>query len=93
MNHGRFNINGFKEYGIAFGEAVLTFQTPPSRSWIRDAFERYSLTESGFGGWGDERTKIAREAAPLLSRKKSDPQHLTISQSDPQHLTISQISR
>jgi hypothetical protein len=79
LNHGRLNNNGFREYGIAFGEAVWSFQTPPSRSQIRDAFERYSLTESGFGGWADEKTKTAREAAPLLSRKKSHPQHSTIS--------------
>ena len=70
LNHDRLNINGSNEYGIAFGEALSSFQTPPSRSQIRDAVTRYSLTESGFGGWADEKSKITREAAPLLSRKK-----------------------
>jgi hypothetical protein len=36
--------------------------------------------ESGFGGWADEKIQTAREAPPLLGRKKSYPQHLTISQ-------------
>jgi hypothetical protein len=35
--------------------------------------------ESGFGGWADEKIQTAREAPPLLGRKKSYPQHLTIS--------------
>jgi len=35
--------------------------------------------ESGFGGRADEKIQTAREAAPLLSRKKSHPQHLTVS--------------
>jgi len=34
--------------------------------------------ESGFGGWVDEKVETVREAAPLLSRKKVYPQHLTI---------------
>ena len=49
-------------------------------SQIRDAVARYSLTESGFGGWADEKIKIAREAARLLNPKKTHPQHLTVSQ-------------
>ena len=52
------------------GEAAWSFQTPPSQSQIRDALARHSLTESGFGGWADEKIEIAREAVPLLSRKK-----------------------
>jgi hypothetical protein len=39
----------------------------------------YSRPKSGFGGWADEKINTAREAAPILSRKKSHPQHLTIS--------------
>jgi hypothetical protein len=38
--------------------------------------------ESGFGGWADEKIQTAREAPPLLGRKKSYPQHLTISPRD-----------
>jgi transposase len=34
--------------------------------------------ESGFGGRADEKIQTAREAPPLLGRKKSYPQHLTI---------------
>jgi hypothetical protein len=34
--------------------------------------------ESGFGGRADEKIQTAREAPPLLGRKKSHPQHLTI---------------
>jgi len=61
-----------KEYGIAFGEAVLS-SSPPSRSQMDDRLE------SGFGGRADEKTQTAREAVALLDRKKSHPQHLTIS--------------
>lgn len=57
MNHDPLNIEGCKDYGIAFGEAVLFFQTPPSRSQIRVAVARYRPTESGFGGWADEKIK------------------------------------
>jgi hypothetical protein len=64
---------GCKKYGIAFGEAVLSFQTPPSRS------QMFSRPESGFGGWADEKVKTAREAAPIIEPEKSHPQHLTIS--------------
>jgi hypothetical protein len=34
--------------------------------------------ESGFGGRADEKIQTAREVPPLLGRKKSYPQHLTI---------------
>jgi len=60
-----------KEHGIAFGEAVL-MSSPPSRSQMDDRLE------SGFGGRADEKIQTAREAPPLLGRKKSYPQHLTI---------------
>jgi len=29
------------------------------------------FVESGFGGWADEKIKTIREAAPMLSSKKS----------------------
>jgi len=63
-----------KRDGIAFGEAVL-ISSPPSRS------QMYGRLESGFGGRADEKIETAREAAPLLARGKSHPQHLTISRS------------
>jgi len=63
LNHERANNDGCKKYGIAFGEVVLSFQTPPSRS------QMFSRPQSGFGGWADEKIKTAREAAGLLSRK------------------------
>ena len=69
MNHDRPNSNGCKENGIAFGEAVLK-SSPPSRSRICDSVACRRFNESGFGGWADENIKTAREAAPLLSRKK-----------------------
>jgi hypothetical protein len=65
-----------KRHGIAFGEAVL-ISSPPSRS------QMYGRLESGFGGRADEKIETAREAAPLLARKKSHPQHLTISRFRP----------
>ena len=70
MNHDRLNIDGGKEYGIAFGEAVPSFQTPPSQSQIRDAVTCHSFAESGFGGWADEKIKTAREAAPIIEPEK-----------------------
>jgi hypothetical protein len=79
LNHDPLNIDTCKEYGIAFGEAVLK-SSPPSRSQIRDAVTCHHLAEFGFGGWADEKIKTAREATPILSRKESHPQHLTISQ-------------
>ena len=30
----------------------------------------YRPTESGFGGWADEKVETARQAAPLLSRER-----------------------
>ena len=75
MNHHRPYMNGRDKEGIAFGEAVV-MSSPPNRSQIE------GNPESGFGGWADEKIKIAREAAPLLGRfKKIHPQHLTISHS------------
>jgi hypothetical protein len=71
LNHHRPNIDRQKEYGIAFGEAVL-ISSPPSRSQMDDRLE------SGFGGRADEKIQTAREVPPLLGRKKSYPQHLTI---------------
>lgn len=73
MNHHRHKVNGKDKEGIAFGETVL-MSSPPSRSQIE------GKSESGFGGWADEKIKTAREAAPNLGRKKSHPQHLTIAQ-------------
>ena len=72
MNHHRPNMKGKDKEGIAFGEAVV-ISSPPNRSQIE------GNPESGFGGWADDKIKTAREAAPLLGRKKSHPQHLTIS--------------
>lgn len=70
MNHDQLNIDGCKEYGIAFGEAVLK-PSPPSRSQICDSVACHRFNESGFGGWADEKIKTAYgEAVPLLSRKK-----------------------
>jgi hypothetical protein len=34
---------------------------------------------TGFGGRADEKIRTARQAAPLSGRKKSHPQHLTVS--------------
>jgi hypothetical protein len=65
-------MNGKDKKGIAFGEAFL-MSSPPSRSQIEVTLK------SGFGGWADEKIKTAREAAPHLGRRKSHPQHLTIS--------------
>jgi hypothetical protein len=66
-------MNGKDKEGIAFGDAVR-MSSPPNRSQIE------ANSESGFGGWADEKIKTAREAAPLLGRvKKIHPQHLTIS--------------
>jgi len=65
-------MNGKDKEGIASGDAVL-MSSPPNRSQID------VNPESGFGGWADEKIKPAREAAPHLGRKKSHPQHLTIS--------------
>jgi len=71
LNHHRPNMDRQKEYGIAFGEAVL-MSSPPSRSQMDDRLG------SGFAGRPDEKIQTAREAPPLLGRKKSYPQHLTI---------------
>jgi len=78
LNYERPNTGNCKKHGIAFGEAVL-MSSPPSRSQIYGQAKRQSFAESGFGGWADEKIKTAREAAPRLARKKSHPQHLTIS--------------
>jgi hypothetical protein len=82
LNHPRLKIN--RKEGLAFGETVL-MSSPPSRSQIA------VRPNSGFGGWVHEKTKSAREAVPLLSRKKSHPQHLTISL--PQQHTVLHRSR
>jgi len=50
--------------GIALGEAASKL-SPPSRSQMD------GRAKSGFGGWVDEKVETAREAPPLLSRKKS----------------------
>jgi len=85
LNREWLNTGNCKRHGIAFGEAVL-MSSPPSRSQICGQARRQSFAESGFGGWAvpwtprwDEKIKTAREAAPPLRRKKSYPQHLTIS--------------
>ena len=78
MNHERPNTGNCKKHRIAFGEAVL-MSSPPSRSQICGQARRQSFAESGFGGRADEKIKTPREAAPRLGRKKSHPQHLTIS--------------
>jgi hypothetical protein len=77
LNHHRPNMDRQKEYGIAFGEAVLT-SSPPSRSQITGRPRRQSFAESGFGGWADEKMKVVRYATPMLIWKKFHPQHLTI---------------
>ena len=80
MNDHRPNMDRQKEYGIAFGEAVL-MSSPPSRSQMHGRAKCQGSTESGFGGWVDEKIQTAREVSPLLGRKKSYPQHLTIARS------------
>jgi hypothetical protein len=61
----------YEKGAVAFGEAAVS-SSPPSRIQINNRHE------SGFGGWVDEKVETAREAVPLLSRKKVYPQHLTI---------------
>jgi hypothetical protein len=85
LNHRRPNIDRQKEYGtthsgdgIAFGEAVL-ISSPPSRNQMHAGIVRRGSAESGFGGRADEKIRTARQAAPLSGRKKSHPQHLTVS--------------
>jgi len=77
------NYNGsmweYQRYEVAFGEKYST-SSPPSRSQMLGKHHRQSFAESGFGGWADEKVEMAREAFPLLSQKKSHPQHLTIPQ-------------
>ena len=73
MNHDRPNSDGWKEYGIAFGEAVLK-SSPPSRNQITDAVTCYRPTESGFGGWADEKIKTAREAPRGRSGSAIEPE-------------------
>jgi len=68
--------------GIAFGEAVESFQTPPSRNQMRDGVSCHRLNESAFGGWVDEKIETAREAAPLFSPQETHPQHFGISRSE-----------
>jgi hypothetical protein len=86
--------------GIAFGEAV-SISSPPSRSQMYDRpTQRLAgRLESGFGGWADEKTEIAREAVSLTSRKKvssttfdnsSSLHRCTISTCSPYHLNKSQ---
>jgi hypothetical protein len=53
--------------------------SPPSRSQMCAGAKPQDFTESGFGGWADEKMKTVREAAPMLSPKEIHPQHLTIS--------------
>ena len=78
MNHEPLNTGSRERYGLAFGEAVL-MSSPPSRSQMCAGTKHQDFTESGFGGWADEKMKTVREAAPMLSAKKIHPQHLTIS--------------
>ena len=70
MNHGPLNTGSRERYGLAFGEAVL-MSSPPSRSQMCAGVKRQDFAESGFGGWADEKMKTVREAAPMLSPKKS----------------------
>jgi len=69
LNHHRPNTDMQKRYGIAFGEAVST-SSPPSRSQIRGGVTCYRLTESGFGGWADEKIKTAHDVTQLLGPKR-----------------------
>ena len=71
MNCYRLKMDKQEKRGIAFGEAA-SISSPPSRSQMD------GRAKSGFGGWVDEKVETAREAAPLLSRKKVYPQNLTI---------------
>ena len=77
MNHEPLNTGSRQRYGLTFGEAVL-MSSPPGRSQMGAGAKHQDLAESGFGGWADEKMKTVREAAPMLSPKKSHTQHLTI---------------
>ena len=70
MNHEPLNTGCREKYGLAFSEAVL-MSSPPSRSQMCAGAKRQESAESGFGGWADEKTNTVREAAPMLSPKKS----------------------
>ena len=85
MNHRRLNTGRMERNGIAFGEGLF-ISSPPSRSRIGGRAHRAFRSESGFGGWVDEKIKTVREAVPYHCQtipqstepKKSHPQHLTI---------------
>ena len=85
MNHRRLNTGRMERNGIAFGEGLF-ISSPPSRSRIGGRAHRACRSESGFGGWVDEKIQTAREAVPYHCQtipqstepKKSHPQHLTI---------------
>jgi len=64
LNHDRLNSCRYEKYGNAFGETVLSFQTPPNQS------QMFSRPQSGFGGWADEKIKTPREAAPIIQLEK-----------------------
>jgi hypothetical protein len=83
LNHERLNTGNCKKHGIAFGEPVL-MSSSPSRSQICGQARTRALPNLAhstslrtcFGGWAvlwtqrwDEKTKIAREAAPRLAGK------------------------
>jgi len=49
--------------GVAFGDGGL-MPSPPSRSRMGATASGRLLPESGFGGWVNEKIRIAREAVP-----------------------------
>jgi len=71
LNRYRLEKDREEKCGFAISEAGF-ISSPPSRSQMS------GKTESGFGGWVDEKSETACEAVPLLSREKIHPQHLTI---------------
>ena len=75
LNHPRLKAR--REQGIAFGDG-FSMSSPPSRSQMISRAGSDGFAESGFGGWVNEKSRSARQVLPLLGRKKSHPQHLTI---------------
>jgi len=79
LNHPRLKARG--EQVTAFGEVVFT-SSPLSRSQMVSRTESDGFAESGFGGWVNEKSRSAGQVLLLLGRRKSHPQHLTVSHPD-----------
>lgn len=73
MNHERLNSNKCGEYGIQVHRESHISSSPIQS-------QMHSRPQSGFEGLTCKKITTSREAVPLSSRKKSHPQHLTISQ-------------